>query len=155
MDPQIQVETSYGHGGSCILKNTSNCVFHQVGALIQRVLGYLVQGFGSFPTQISKFLGFGELSGLTMPATDQLWTWGLRHIKGQVKLYILLGGRFLLRGFGIVGAGVCDFSHTNFEIFGFGGTIWTNGASHRPAMAMVVLAYSRGCPIPYSIRWRN
>jgi hypothetical protein len=33
----------------------------------------------------------------------------LGHIKGHVKLYILLGGRFFLRGFGIVGAGVWKF----------------------------------------------
>jgi hypothetical protein len=53
-----------------------------------------------------------------MPATDQIEAWGLVHIKGDVKLYILLGGRFSLRGFGIVGAGVWEFSHRNFEIFG-------------------------------------
>jgi hypothetical protein len=58
-----------------------------------------------------------------MPATDQLWTWRLGHIKEHVKLYILLGGGVNPGGFGIVGAGVWEFSHTNFEIFGFGGTI--------------------------------
>src|SRR5256885_6738190 len=46
--------------------------------------------------------------------------WGLVHIKEHAQLYIRLGGRFFLRGFGIVGAGVWEFSHTNFEIFGFG-----------------------------------
>jgi hypothetical protein len=91
----------------------------------------------------------------TDPGTDQIGTWGLGHIKEHVKLYILSGGRFFLRGFGIVGAGVWVFSHTNFEIFGFGGTICTHDASHRVAMAMGVLAYSRGHPTTYSIRWLN
>jgi hypothetical protein len=99
----------------------SNYIFYQVEGSIQGDLGYLVQGFGSFPTQISKFLGFGEQDAPTVPGTDQLCTRGLRHIKGHSKLYILLGGRFFLRGFGIVGAGLWEFSHRNFEIFGSGG----------------------------------
>src|SRR6202035_694354 len=33
-----------------------------------------------------------------MPATDQIGTRGLVHIKEHVKLYILSGGRFFLRG---------------------------------------------------------
>ena len=100
-----------------------------------------MQGFGSFPTQFSKFLCLGEVYGQTVPATDQLWIWGFLHIKEHVKLYIVLGGRFFLRGFGIVGAGVCDFSHTNFEIFGFEGTICSHRYRYRLAMAMGVLAY--------------
>ena len=80
-----------------------------------------MQGFGSFPTQISKSLGFGEQDAPTVPGTDQLCTRGLGQIKGHAKLYILLGGRFFLRGFGIVGAGLWEFSHRNFEIFGSGG----------------------------------
>jgi hypothetical protein len=50
-----------------------------------------------------------------------------------------------------VGAGLCEFPHRNFEIFGFGGTIWTNGFSHRLAMAMGVLECSRGRQTTYSI----
>jgi hypothetical protein len=73
--------------------------------------------------------------------TDQLWIWGLAHIKEHVKLYIVLGGRFFLRGFGIVGAGVCDFSHTNFEIFGFGGTLVRHRSRYRPAIATGVGTY--------------
>jgi hypothetical protein len=90
-----------------------------------------VQDFVNSPIEISKFLGFRELCGGTGPGTDQLWPQGLGHIKEHVKLYILLGGRFLLRGFGIVGAGVWEFSHTNFEIFVFGGYICTHGSIHR------------------------
>jgi hypothetical protein len=115
----------------------------------------MVQDFEKSPTQISRFLGFGELYALTMAATDQIGTWGLGHIKEHARLYILLGGRFFLRGFGIVGAGVWEFSHRNFEIFGFGGTICTNSASHRPAMDMGVLAHSRARQTTYSIRWRS
>jgi hypothetical protein len=101
----------------------SNCIFYQVEELIQGDLGYLLQEFGSFPTQISRFFGLGEPYRQTVAATDQLGTWGLGHIKEHAKLYILSSGRFSLRGFGIVGAGVWEFSHTNFEIFWFGGTI--------------------------------
>jgi|SRR3981189_252979 hypothetical protein len=101
----------------------SNYIFYQVEESIQGDLGYLLQDFVNSPTQISKFLGLGEPYRQTVPGTDQLWTWGLGHIKEHVKPYVLLGGRFFLRGFGIVGAGVWEFSHTNFEIFWFGGTI--------------------------------
>jgi len=45
------------------------------------------------------------------------------HIEEHVQLHILSGGRHFQRGFSIVGAGVCELSHTNFEIFVFGGTI--------------------------------
>jgi hypothetical protein len=90
-----------------------------------------VQGFGSSPTGISRFLGFGDTYGHTVPATDQLCTWGLGHIKENVKLYIRPGRRFFLRGFGIVGAGVWWFPHTNFEIFGVGGHISAHGSTHR------------------------
>jgi len=98
-------------------------------------------GVWEIPHTNFEILVFGELYAPTMAATDQLWTWGFLHIQEDVKLHILSGGRFFLRGFGIVGAGVWEFSHTNFEIFGFGGTIWTNGASHRPAMDMGVGTY--------------
>jgi len=53
---RIQLQGSYAHEGSCILKRTSNYIFYQVEELIQGDLGYLVQVFVSFPTQISKFL---------------------------------------------------------------------------------------------------
>lgn len=86
--PSVLPQASYGHGGWFMLKRTSNCIFYQVGALIQQVLGYLVQGFGSFPTQISKFWGFGDTYGPTVPATDQLWTCGLVHLQEDVKLDI-------------------------------------------------------------------
>ena len=76
-----------------------------------------------------------------MPATAKLWTWGFLHIQEDVKLHILSGGGVNPGAFGIVGAGVWEFSHTNFEIFVFGGSIWTNGSSNRPAMDMGVLAY--------------
>ena len=76
MYPQIQPQTRYDHGGSNILKRTSNYIFYQVEELIQGDLGYLVQGFGSFPTEISKFWGLGELYVPTDPATDQVWPWG-------------------------------------------------------------------------------
>jgi hypothetical protein len=93
MYPRIQVQASYGHGGSCIFKRRSNCIFYQVGELIQRDLGYLVQGFVNSPTGISRFLGLGELYGPTDPGTDQLWPWGFLHIQEDVKLHILSGGR--------------------------------------------------------------
>jgi hypothetical protein len=48
----------------------SNYIFYQVEELMQGDLGYLVQGFRRFPTEISKFLGFGEVYGQTAPATD-------------------------------------------------------------------------------------
>jgi hypothetical protein len=123
MYPQIQPQASYGHGGSWIFKRTSNYIFYQVEELIQGDLGYFVQEFGSFPTQISRFFGLGEPYRQTVPGTDQLWLWGLVHIKGHVKLYILSGGRFFLRGSWPFGAGDWKFPHTNFEIFWFGGTI--------------------------------
>jgi hypothetical protein len=72
----------------------------------KRFLVTSVQGERCSHTGISRFLGFGEVCGPTMPATEQIGTQGLVHIKEHVKLYILSGGRFFLRGFGIVGAGV-------------------------------------------------
>src|SRR6202030_1804319 len=64
-----------------------------------------------YPPGISKFLGFGELYAPTMAATDQLWTWGLEHIKEHAKLYILAGGRRFMRGSWQLGAGVWKFPH--------------------------------------------
>ena len=127
MDKRCQTQTSYGYGGSCILKRTSNYMFYQVVEHFHGHLGYMVQDFEKSPTQISKFLVLGEPYGQTVPATDQLWTWGLAHIKGHAKLYILSGGRLFLRGSWASGAGLWEFPHTNFEIFWFGGTIYTNG----------------------------
>ena len=46
--------------------------------------------------------------------------------------------------------GILPHKFRNFWVWG---TIWTNGASHRPAMAMGVLAYPRGRQTTYSIRW--
>src|SRR3981189_895564 len=120
---RCQVQTSYGHGGSNTLKRTSNCIFYQVEELIQGDLGYLLQEFGSFPTQISRFFGLGEPYRQTVPATDQLWPWGFLHIKEDVKLYILSGGEAFPWSSWLYGAGDWEFSHTNFEIFWFGGTI--------------------------------
>jgi hypothetical protein len=100
-----------------------------------------VQGFGNSPTQISRFLGLGEPYGQTVPGTDQLWPWGLFHIQEDVKLHILSGGGINPGGSWVVGAGVWEIPHTNFEIFGFWGSIWTNGANHRLAMAMGVVPY--------------
>ena len=103
---RINGETCYGHGGWYILKSMSNYIFYQVEELIQRDLKYLVQRFGSFSTQISKFLGLGELYVPMDSATDQIRTWGLVHIKEHVQLHILLGGWIILCTIGIVGAGV-------------------------------------------------
>jgi hypothetical protein len=100
-----------------------------------------VQDFGSFPTGISKFLVLGDTYRHTVPGTDQVGTRGLGHIQEDVKLHILSGGGINPGGSWLLGAGVWEFSHTNFEIFGFEGTIWTNGASYRPAMAMGVATY--------------
>jgi hypothetical protein len=61
-------------------------------------LGTAVQGERCSQTGISRFLGFGELYALTMAATDQIDTQELVHIKEHVKLYILSGGWFFLRG---------------------------------------------------------
>jgi hypothetical protein len=141
MYTRCQPQTSYGHGGSCICKRTSNYIFYQVEELIQGDLGYLVQVFGRFPTQISKFFGLGELYAPTEPDTGQLWTWGSVHIKGHVQLHILSGGRRFLRGSWLLGAGVWWFPHTNFEIFGFLGTLVRHRSSYRPAMATGVGTY--------------
>jgi hypothetical protein len=105
------------------------------------------------PTQISRFLGLGELYVHMDPGTDQLCTWGLGHIQEHVKLYILSGGQCFIRGSWPFGAGVWEFPHTNFEIFVFGGTIWTNRSSYSQAMAMGVPPYSRGRQTTYCIQW--
>src|SRR6202035_3844870 len=64
----------------------------------KRFLVTSVQGERGSQTGISRFLGFGELCGPTMPATDQIGIRLLVHLKEHVKLYILSGGRFFLRG---------------------------------------------------------
>jgi hypothetical protein len=80
-----------------------------VEELIQTVLGYLMQGFGFSPTQISKFLGFGDTYGLTVPGTDQLCTRELGHIQEDVKVHILLGRGLNPGGSWPLGAGVWKF----------------------------------------------
>jgi hypothetical protein len=100
-----------------------------------------VQGFGNSPTQISKFLCLGDIYVPTDQSTGQIGTQGLVHIKEHAKLYILSGGQRLLRGSWPFGAGVWEFPHTNFEIFGFGGTIFTHGSRYTVAMAKEVGAY--------------
>jgi hypothetical protein len=115
----------------------------------------LLQGFGSFPTEISKFLGLGELYVPTVPATGQIGTWGFLHIKGYVQLHILSGGVINPGGSWLFVAGVWEFPHRNFEIFVFGGTIAGNGCPHRLAMDMGVLAYQSARQTAYSIRWWN
>ena len=91
--------------------------------LIQGDLGYLVQDFVNSPTQISKFLGLGEVYTPTVPATDQIGTWGFLQIKEDVKLHILSGRCHYWRSSWAFGAGVWVFSHTNFEIIALGGTL--------------------------------
>ena len=144
MQPWIQVLTSYAQGGWCILKRTSNYIFYQVEELIQGDLGYLVQGFGGFPTQISKFLGLGEVYGSTDPGRDQLWTWGLRHIKEHSKLHILSSGGVNPEGSWLFVAGVWEFPHTNFEIFGFGGSKCAHASTQRLALNWYCLGERMG-----------
>ena len=105
---------------------------------IQEDLGYLVQGFGNSPTQISKFFGLGEVYGQTVPDTDQLCTRGLVHIQEDIKLYIVSGGRFFLRGFGIVGAGVWKFPIGISKFLAGKPTLEGNDASHRQGRDMGV-----------------
>ena len=105
-----------------------------------------------YPPGISKFWGFGELYGQTVPATAQIGTQGLMHIKGHIKLYILSRGQRLVRGSWLLGAGVWKFPHTNFEIFGFGGTICTHSSMYRPAMTIFFPIYQRALQTTYSIR---
>jgi hypothetical protein len=126
-----------------------------VGELIQRDLGYLVQGFVNSATGISRFWGLGELYRPTDPGTDQLWPWGLEHIKGYVQLHILSSGVINPGGPWLFVAGVWEFPQRNFEIFVFGGTIAGNGCPHRLAMDMGVLAYQSSRQTAYSIRWWN
>ena len=123
------------------MKRTSNSIFYQVEELIQGVLGYLVQGFGNSPTEISKFLYWGELCRGTDPAIAKLCTWGFLHIQEDVKLHILSGGGINPGGSWLLGAGVWEFSHTNFEIFGFWGTLVTHRSSHRPDRDMGIGTY--------------
>jgi hypothetical protein len=60
-----------------------------------------------YPPGISKFLGFGELYGQTVPDTDQLWPWGFLHIQEDIKLYILLGAWLCSMTSDQVGTGLC------------------------------------------------
>ena len=108
-----------------------------------------------YPSGISKFLGFGELYGQTVPGTDQLWPWGLLHIQEDVQLHILSGGGISPGGSWLFVAGVWKFPHTNFEIFGFWGTIWTHGSRYRPDRDMGVGTYQRARQTTYSITWRT
>jgi hypothetical protein len=80
------------------------------------------------PTGISRFLGLGEPYVPTDLAIGQLCTRGVLYIKEHVKLHILLGGGTFPWSSWIVGAGLCEISHRNLEIFGFGGSIWTHGS---------------------------
>jgi hypothetical protein len=99
-----------------------------------------VQGFENSPTGISKFLVLGGLYVPTDPATGQLWTRGLVHLKVHIKLYIMPAGRFILRGSWASAAGLWQFLHRNFEIFDFGGTLCTHYGTGR-------LAMDKGVPI--------
>ena len=118
MDKRCQPQTSYGHGGSCILKGTSNYIFYPVAGSSWWDLTKLVQDFVNSPTQISRFLGLGEPYRQTVPATDQLWTWGFLHIQEDVKLHILSGGGINPGGSWLFDAGDWKFPYTNFEILG-------------------------------------
>ena len=111
-----------------------------------------MQDFGSFPTQISRFFGLGEPYVPTDPGTDQIGTWGLGHIQEDIKLHIVLGGGVNPDSSWLLDVGVWDFPHTNFEIFGCWGYIWTHGSRYMPAMHKGVGTYSRGHQIVYSIR---
>jgi hypothetical protein len=93
------------------------------------------------PIEISKFLGLGEVYGPTDPGRDQLWTWGFLHIKEHVKLCIVSGGCINPEGSWLSGAGVWKFPHTNFEIFGFWGTLVRHRSRHRPDRDTGVGAY--------------
>jgi hypothetical protein len=152
MYPQIQPQASYGHGGSWIFKRTSNYIFYQVEELIQGDLGYFVQEFGSFPTQISRFFGLGEPYRQTVPATDSLWLWGFLHIEEDVKLHILSGGGINPGGSWVFGAGVWIFPTEISKILAGKPTLGTNGSSHSAGMAMGVGAYQRARQTTYSIR---
>jgi hypothetical protein len=112
-----------------------------------------VQDFVKSPTEISKFLGLGEVYGPTDPGRDQLCPWVFFHIEEHVKLYILSGGGINPEGSWVFGAGVWKFPHRNFEIFGFGGTICTHRSMYRPAMTIGVPTYQRARQTTYSIRW--
>jgi hypothetical protein len=97
-----------------------------------------VQGFGSSPTQISKFLGFGDTYGLTVPGTDQLCTRELRHIQEDVKLHILLGGGLNPGGSWPFGAGVWKFPMGISKFLAGKPTLEGNDASHRQGRDMGV-----------------
>src|SRR6202035_5622699 len=94
--------------------------------------------FGNSPTQISKFLGFGEPYRLTVPGTDQLWLWGFLHIQEDVKLHILLGGGLNPGGSWPFGAGVWKFPMGISKFLAGKPTLEGNDASHRQGRDMGV-----------------
>ena len=100
-----------------------------------------MQGFGSFPTEISRFLGLGELYGPTDLAIGQLCTRGFLYIKEHVKLHILLGGGTFPWSSWLVGAGVWEFPTGISKFLAVGGTLAGNGCPHRLAMGIGVGAY--------------
>jgi hypothetical protein len=53
---RIQLQASYGDGGSCILESTSNYIFYQEVETFEGDLTKLVQDFVNSPTEISKFV---------------------------------------------------------------------------------------------------
>jgi hypothetical protein len=63
------------------------------------------------------------------------------HIKEYVKLYLLLGGRFFLRGSWLFGAGDWEFPIGISKFLAGKPSSEGNGGSQRPAMAMGVSAY--------------
>jgi hypothetical protein len=101
-----------------------------------------VQVFGSFPTEISKFLCLGDIYVPTDPATGQLWTRGFGHIKEHVKQCLALGG-------GPFPWSSWHISHTNFEIFGVWGTICAHGSTHRLDIQTGVGASEGACQTVY------
>jgi hypothetical protein len=63
------------------------------------------------------------------------------HIKEDVELHILSGGGVNPGVSWLLGAGVWKFPHTNFEIFGFWGTLVRHRSRHRPDRDMGVGTY--------------
>jgi hypothetical protein len=78
-------------------------------------------------------------------------------MKEHGKVCILLGGGFFLRSSWLLrcrGKGAPPQEFRDFEIFGFWGTLWTHGSTHRLAMDMGPAAHERARQIVYSIRRR-